>query len=82
MISLFRLAEPKPRAIAGLKPLAFDRLMTKTVVESVRRRGFVSQEDFVLAGVPAFELTDARMAEAVRRARAAEPNLDAMREIA
>jgi len=68
------------REIAGMSEAQLARLMAKVVADSVVKRGSVAKEDFILAGVPAIEVTDERVQAAIKRARSLEHGLDGMRE--
>lgn len=67
------------RRVAGLSETEVDAMMAAIVADAVVKRGSVCKDDFILAGIPAIEITDERMAKAVRVARRFEPNLDAIR---
>lgn len=82
MISLSRLVEPTKRPqIAGLSETKLSRLMARVVADAVVKRGSVCKEDFILAGIPALEISDERVLAAIRRARGLEATLDGMREL-
>lgn len=72
--------EVQNRRIAGMTEPQLDRLMARVVADSVMKRGSVCKDDFVLAGIPAIEISDERVVAAVKRARLIEPTLDASRE--